>query len=840
MPAIMDTTINWDSNITKVSVIEEGGSEHEYTRSGEMTTLLANRLYTATVTLNSGYILDSVTTNEDGVTISNITDTTFIFKGITGTGPTITLTSKSNVSKVSIDLTTLTGWDNVSSGEHQISVVAKATGYLDSAKSTAVSFTRAVINPTYQIVQGTSPATALPYSSDNKNDLPTSINQSVKTVFDNYSTMTFEDILSALMVDTSTLQQDQYRNKVDLTKCEKLTDTCSIFFVKDGDKKYYDYTDNINLEVININSSNLNEDNLDNTYCVVIEVDTGRLSLFSFSNMPSSGTGVITTKGDNILGIAFLITKKSNVLLKAGTYQFIETLKSNTELDIAQPINCKVNTLTSDNTYGDLSESGVFNISVINTESNPLELDISGEEVEAEIVYQDNSWKYMSSNGTYTATDTSKLRTIVLETDQNVSQEFYDWAITQGNLVKVEETTGEIWILNDNISPAKTLEKTEINFTSNNTQYTALQYKRSTLGYYTADGSLIDIADADIMGETTSWTNTAYKTITFDTTPTGALLTWLQANGTKQGGTNTFTQVEVTLTKPFKSGAKINSSDATFGRISNMDKTKIYSIKDIAGEYSQIAYITHNGSLWVSTGENNYGTRIYSQTDTSVDMYQNDDQGGCSVIDDVIALEGTTQANESDFANYTATNTLPFYICIVEGTPITLADYSTKPIEEITYDDNLLVWNFYEGKFDSAKPCWITKPQIAHEYNLCKFNNGIEIGFVGQGGDIGYHRIYNDEAKSFTHTGVKETPIGTHTFAQDNTNPILVEQHIINKPVKFYNIGTQKHINIFANGILTSSRISNKYTIKNMKYVGERLISEQEEKDYISEKLKKG
>lgn len=94
-------------------------------------------------------------------------------------------------------------------------------------------------------------------------------------------------------------------------------------------------------------------------------------------------------------------------------------------------------------------------------------------------------------------------------------------------------------MLNDNISPARALEKTEINFTSNNTQYTALQYRRSTLGYYTADGSLIDIANADIMDESTSWTNTAYKTITFDTAPTGALLTWLQANGTKQGGGTT-------------------------------------------------------------------------------------------------------------------------------------------------------------------------------------------------------------------------------------------------------------------------------------------------------------
>lgn len=45
-------------------------------------------------------------------------------------------------SKVSIDLTTLTGWNDVTSGEHQISVVAKATGYRDSEKSTPITFTK--------------------------------------------------------------------------------------------------------------------------------------------------------------------------------------------------------------------------------------------------------------------------------------------------------------------------------------------------------------------------------------------------------------------------------------------------------------------------------------------------------------------------------------------------------------------------------------------------------------------------------------------------------------------------------------------------------------------------
>lgn len=645
---------------------------------------------------------------------------------------------------------------------------------------------------------------------------------------------------------------------------------------------------------------------------------------------------------------AVTFTKASDkVLLEKGTY--IIKPEPYFNLNAEETISGKMYTLTANDTYGE--QTSFDSISLVKKEPCGLGAIFIFNSTDLTIFSCGGSeWKYLNTDGEeFTLSEntqtTLKIRTIVLETDQYVSQEFYNWVTTQGNFTKdgeqekyrlmvaipsieasingtkiteypyilkdndiilfenkadtssttrgiqifyiennvqtsirthngvssgtisnsdvtvsndnqnsttiydftltfkQQESTGETWVLNSTIAaPSNSIDE-NINFLCVDTSQNFIRILVESEGKgvhleYFAQGDSSTSGTGVLTGGTE--VATKYRTLTFETAPTGALLTWLQANGTKQGGTNTFTQVEVTLTKPFKSGAKINSSDATFGRISNMDKTKIYSIKDIAGEYSQIAYITHNGSLWVSTGENNYGTRIYSQTDTSVDMYQNDDQGGCSVIDDVIALEGTTQANESDFANYTATNTLPFYICIVEGTPITLADYSTKPIEEITYDDNLLVWNFYEGKFDSAKPCWITKPQIAHEYNLCKFNNGIEIGFVGQGGDIGYHRIYNDEAKSFTHTGVKETPIGTHTFAQDNTNPILVEQHIINKPVKFYNIGTQKHINIFANGILTSSRISNKYTIKNMKYVGERLISEQEEKDYISEKLKKG
>lgn len=177
--------------------------------------------------------------------------------------------------------------------------------------------------------------------------------------------------------------------------------------------------------------------------------------------------------------------------------------------------------------------------------------------------------------------------------------------------------------------------------------------------------------------------------------------------------------------------------------------------------------------------------------------------------------------------------------CLIEGTQITLADGTTKAVEDITYDDELLVWNFYDGKFDRAKPTWIKVEEVAQRYNLVKFSNGVEIGFVGAGSEKGYHRIFNKEAGAFTYTGnFKETPNGTTTFAEDCTYPTIISQEIVEKEVKFYNVITDKHYNLFANGILTSCKLSNKYRIEDMKYIGDKLISDKEEVAYFAAKNK--
>ena len=171
--------------------------------------------------------------------------------------------------------------------------------------------------------------------------------------------------------------------------------------------------------------------------------------------------------------------------------------------------------------------------------------------------------------------------------------------------------------------------------------------------------------------------------------------------------------------------------------------------------------------------------------------------------------------------------------CLIAGTLITLSNGTTKKVEDITYDDELLVWDFFNGCFTSAKPRWIKIKQTSPVYNKLTFSNGATLGLVGEGGTQGYHRIYNKQAGLFTHTGVPETPIGTITFAEDETEPVLVKQELINEEVDYYNIITDKHFNLFANGILTSCKCSNMYRIEDMKYVGERLMSDEEIEKYF-------
>lgn len=116
------------------------------------------------------------------------------------------------------------------------------------------------------------------------------------------------------------------------------------------------------------------------------------------------------------------------------------------------------------------------------------------------------------------------------------------------NSVTVKKgATGETWVLNESISLGDFgyNQSYVIDFISNSTEYKAmwtsrdsetqditLHYTRKSDNYYQSVYVTLGTP-----GSPSGWINgEAYRTITFSTPPTGDLLTWLQANGTKQGG----------------------------------------------------------------------------------------------------------------------------------------------------------------------------------------------------------------------------------------------------------------------------------------------------------------
>ena len=292
------------------------------------------------------------------------------------------------------------------------------------------------------------------------------------------------------------------------------------------------------------------------------------------------------------------------------------------------------------------------------------------------------------------------------------------------------------------------------------------------------------------------------------------------------------------------SGTNFNDSAASNAvSFANVASGYTVTITAAAGSYGVKIYdgTSSSGTLLGTIADQDNTPKTV--TCSSSNLYLISDNGAYTDANTVVT-GGVTIVNEGSWYyngtfKVTADGTITISLaCLIEGTQITLADGTTKAIEDITYDDELLVWNFYKGKFDIAKPTWIKVAEVAPRYNLVKFSNGAEVGFVGAGGEKGYHRIFNKEAGAFTHTGCKDTPNGTTTFAQDKTFPTVVSQEVVEKEVKFYNVITDKHYNLFANGILTSCKLSNEYNIKDMKYVGEKLISGKEKDEYF-EKIKK-
>ena len=103
----------------------------------------------------------------------------------------------------------------------------------------------------------------------------------------------------------------------------------------------------------------------------------------------------------------------------------------------------------------------------------------------------------------------------------------------------VPSSVTETWVIKDEApvdDASRTLATTNISFTTNNQKATSIGIIQDGTTYVLVYGGIADVAgfDEGFGRYVFEWNNEAYKTLVFDTPPTGDLLTWLQSNAIKQ------------------------------------------------------------------------------------------------------------------------------------------------------------------------------------------------------------------------------------------------------------------------------------------------------------------
>ena len=154
-------------------------------------------------------------------------------------------------------------------------------------------------------------------------------------------------------------------------------------------------------------------------------------------------------------------------------------------------------------------------------------------------------------------------------------------SIIYGNALILPSKDGgakETWVIKS--SAAGELATTQIAFTSNGQKFTSIGTNNDsgTFVILCYDNNEVAGYDPGAGSYGYEFDNEAYRKITFDTPPTGALLTWLQANAVKQPDDTAVQDTKaVTITS---NGTVSVTPDAPYDGLSSVDVTVAIPVDD--------------------------------------------------------------------------------------------------------------------------------------------------------------------------------------------------------------------------------------------------------------------
>ncbi len=151
--------------------------------------------------------------------------------------------------------------------------------------------------------------------------------------------------------------------------------------------------------------------------------------------------------------------------------------------------------------------------------------------------------------------------------------------------------------------------------------------------------------------------------------------------------------------------------------------------------------------------------------------------------------------------------------CFTEGTLVTLADGTSKPIEEIMVGDMVLGYDVDKKKFVSEEVLELESP-MREGYYILSLEDGTQLNVTNEhpiyarnDGSEGWASLFPDKTYEDAKMIVRELKLGDEVFKGDNGWVKIVNVSYVDKPIRTYNLKRVSGSNtFFAGGVLVHNK----------------------------------
>ncbi len=151
-------------------------------------------------------------------------------------------------------------------------------------------------------------------------------------------------------------------------------------------------------------------------------------------------------------------------------------------------------------------------------------------------------------------------------------------------------------------------------------------------------------------------------------------------------------------------------------------------------------------------------------------------------------------------------------VCFKEGTLIKLADGAEKPIEQLTFEDELLTWDFDNGCQSSGKIASMIWPQTDKNFIRLTFSDNSTLDIARD------HSMFNATKNKFVKV-VSDFDEDDEVITDDGRRLTIISKETIDENILYYNLVPERNMGFYANGVLAGNHFCNIYPIENMTYI---------------------